>query len=151
MTLLPSKVQTAACSSSRTRRRKCVPLALRSLSWSVRYDSGLARAVEVAIWCSPCRKPAASLIPDGRWKASLQFRVLGCQLCQSFQIWYFEVRLARCGFGRTRSGTGRWTLYPYRGDPQGLGWNHVVVDALSDVEPLPRGHSEPLLCQLEHF
>ena len=43
MTFLPSKVQTGACSSSSTRSLKCVPLALSSLSWSVRKESGLVR------------------------------------------------------------------------------------------------------------
>src|SRR5579859_6012009 len=43
MTFLPSNVQTGACSSSSTRSLKCVPLALSSLSWSVKYESGLVR------------------------------------------------------------------------------------------------------------
>src|ERR1039458_6952715 len=43
MTRLPSKVQTGACSSSRTRSLKCVPLALSSSSWPVRNESGLVR------------------------------------------------------------------------------------------------------------
>src|ERR1022692_183269 len=47
MTFLPSKVQTGACSSSSTRSLKCVPLALSSLSWSVRYERGLVRVAVV--------------------------------------------------------------------------------------------------------
>src|SRR6266853_3778182 len=47
MTRLPSKVQTGACSSSSTRSLKCVPLALSSSSWAVRYESGLVRVVVV--------------------------------------------------------------------------------------------------------
>src|SRR5208283_2802392 len=49
MTFLPSKVHTGACSSSSTRSVKYVPLALSSLSWSVRYESGLVRVVVVMI------------------------------------------------------------------------------------------------------
>src|ERR1039458_7079268 len=47
MTFLPSNVQTGACSSSSTRSLKCVPLALSSLSWSVRYERGLVRVAVV--------------------------------------------------------------------------------------------------------
>src|SRR5580693_9328876 len=47
MTFLPSNVQIGACSSSRMRSLKCVPLALSSLSWSVRYVSGLVRVAVV--------------------------------------------------------------------------------------------------------
>src|SRR5437660_4922777 len=47
MTFFPSNVQTGACSSSSTRSLKCVPLALSSLIWSVRYDSGLVRVAVV--------------------------------------------------------------------------------------------------------
>src|SRR5882672_7152796 len=43
MTRLPSNVHSGACSSSNTRSLKCVPLALSSLSWSVRNESGLMR------------------------------------------------------------------------------------------------------------
>src|ERR1022692_2203133 len=52
MTFLPSNVQTGACSSSSTRSLKCVPLALSSLSWPVRYESGLVR-VAVVMRTSP--------------------------------------------------------------------------------------------------
>src|ERR1700686_3028521 len=43
MTRLPSKVHSGACSSSSTRSLKCVPLALSSVIWSVRNESGLVR------------------------------------------------------------------------------------------------------------
>src|SRR5579872_1673455 len=49
MTFLPSKVHTGACSSSSTRKRKCVPFCLSCSICSVRYESWGRADVCVAI------------------------------------------------------------------------------------------------------
>ena len=64
----------------------------------------------VAIWlvsdCVGETLTATSLILAGDSRTSLQFAVLSCQLCEGFQVGYFEVGLGGGGFGCAAPGRG---------------------------------------------
>ena len=81
----------------------------------------------------------------------MQFLVLRCQLGEGLQVWYFEVWLGGCGFGGAGSGAGRCAVHPDGLDSERLGRDHIVVDALPDVQPLAGTDSGALLSEFEYL
>src|SRR5271170_4326467 len=89
----------------------------------------------------------------GRKAAAIKKAVAGCLfsvLSEGGQAGDFEVRFSDDGLGRPRAGARGRTIDPDGGDTQSLRGNHVMIDALADVQPFPGADSDAFLRHAEN-
>ena len=62
--------------------------------------------------------------------------------CEFSEAGHGEVGICLSGFDGTDTGARRGAIDPYRGEPEGLSWNHVMVDALTYMQHAMRGNPD---------
>src|SRR5579872_429735 len=76
---------------------------------------------------------------------------LGRQIGKGLEVRKFEIRLSRSRSRGACTGTRRRAIDPNSRDAKRVRGNHVVVNALPDMEPFLAGHGKSVFGQLENF
>src|SRR5208337_3607947 len=68
---------------------------------------------------------------------------------QGLQVRHFQVRFAGSSFDGSNAQPRRRAIDPDRSDPERLGWDDIMINALTNVQPLTARHAAAVLGHLE--